>query len=136
MKNHISFLLRLAIATLIVFPALALAVPTTAPYNTDVTNSYVQDQTSQVMGRLNSILCYMGAMAPNLMVNEGNYIALVDENTCGSGGGSGGKSNNTGPAYSSVVVNSARASNTDPMLVKVWLAPQSGVDMKVYATAT
>lgn len=140
MKNHISSLLRLAIVTLAAFPAFALAAPpTTSPYNTDVTNSYVQDQTSQVMQELNNILCFMGAMAPdqmvNLATNSGNYIALVDQNTCKSSGG-GGKSTSTGPAYVPAIVHSARASSTADMLVKVWLTPEPGNDITVYATAT
>lgn len=143
MKNHISSQLGLAIVTLAAFPAIALAVPpSTSPYSTDVTNSYVQDQTSQVMGQLNSILCFMGAMGPDLMVNSGdangNYIALVDKNTCDAKG-SGGQSNNTGAAYVPAVIHSARASNADPMLVKAWLkfeeqgTPQN---ISVYASAS
>ena len=82
MKNHTSTLVRLAIVCLTVFPAYVLAAPATgSAYYTDATNSYVQDQTSQVMGNLNNILCYLGAMGPSLMVNNGdangNYIALV-----------------------------------------------------------
>lgn len=143
MKNHISSQLGLAIVTLAAFPAIALAAPpTTSPYNTDETNSYVQDQTSQVMGELNNILCFMGAMGPDLMVNggdaNGNYIALVDKNTCDAQG-SGGQSNNTGAAYVPTVAHSTRISNSDPMLVKAWLTfmeqgtPQN---IKVYASAS
>lgn len=143
MKNHISSQLGLAIVTLAAFPAIALAAPPTAtPYYTDETNSYVQDQTSQVMGELNNILCFMGAMGPDLMVNSGdasgNYIALVDKNTCDARG-SGGQSNNTGAAYVPAVAHSTRASNSDPMLVKAWLTfmeqgtPQN---IKVYASAS
>lgn len=143
MKNHIFSLSRLAIVTLAAFPAIALAVPPAiSPYSTDVTNSYVQDQTSQVMGQLNSILCFMGAMGPDLMVNSGdangNYIALVDKNTCDAKG-SGGQDSNTGAAYVPALVNSTRASNADPMLVKVWLtftdqgAPQN---IKAYVSAS
>lgn len=70
MKNHISSLLKLAIVTLAALPALALAVPpTTSPYYTDVTNSYVHDQTSKVMSELNMILCFMNAMGADQMVN-------------------------------------------------------------------
>lgn len=143
MNTHISFLLRLAIVTLAIFPAFALAVPpTTSPYYTDVTNSYVHDQTSKVMSELNMILCFMNAMGPdqmvNLTTNSGNYIALVDKNTCGDGGGSGGQSSNTGPAYTSVVINSARASSSDPMLVKAWLHFPENNDQRisVYASAS
>ncbi|MDH4233562.1 MAG: hypothetical protein OEV15_00295 [Gallionella sp.] len=143
MKNHIFSLSRLAIVTLATFPAIALAAPPTAtPYYTDETNSYVQDQTSQVMGELNSILCFMGAMGPDLMVNSGdangNYIALVDKNTCDAKG-SGGQSNNTGAAYVPAVIHSARATNADPMLVKAWLKfDEQGTtqNISVYATAS
>lgn len=139
MKNHISSLFRLAIVTLAAFPAFALAAPTAdSAYYTDVTNSYVQDQTSEVMGRLNGILCYMGAMAPDQMVNagdaNGNYIALVNSSVCDNKG-SGGQDGNTGGAYEATVVHSARASSTAPMLVKVWVDGK-GQTMPVYATAT
>lgn len=142
MKNLISSLLRLAIVSLAAFPAFALAAPTAgSPYYTDTVNSYVHDQTSQVMSNLNNILCYMGAMAPdqmvNLTTNSGNYIALIDQNICETGhGGSGGQSSNTGPAYTSAVVHSSRASNSADMLVKVWVSPQPGNDIAVYGTAT
>ena len=139
MKNHISSLFRLAIVSLAAFPALASAAPAAdTPYYNDVTNSYVQDQTSQVMGQLNNILCFMGAMAPDQMVNAGNYIALVDKNTCDSKG-SGGQSNNTGAAYVSSVVNSTRVSTAADMQVKAWLAfTEQGMtkEIKVYATAS
>lgn len=143
MKIHISSLSKLAIVTLAAFPAIALAAPPTAtPYYTDETNSYVQDQTSQVMGELNSILCFMGAMGPDLMVNGGdansNYIALVDKNTCDAQG-SGGQSNNTGAAYVPAVAHSTRTSNSDPMLVKAWLTfMEQGTtqNISVYASAS
>src|SRR3989339_1091146 len=141
MKIHIISLLRLAIISIAAIPALASAAVPTAlvgtPYDTDQANSYVQDQTSQVMKSLNNILCFMGAMAPNLMVNAGDYIALVDKNICDSGGGSGGQSNNQGQAFTSVVVNSSRASTADPMLVNAWLEfPEDNQSIKVHASAT
>ncbi len=136
MKKPISSLSKSVIVFLSVFPAIAVAVPPgTSPYYTDTTNSYVHDQTSQVMGQLNGILCYMSAMAPSQEVNAGNYIALIDQNTCEERS-SGGQSNNTGPSYTAAVVNSTRASSTDPMLAKVWVSPQQDNNITVYATAT
>lgn len=121
MKAHPLHLFRLALAALIVFPTFAFAVPlSTSPYYTDAVNSYVQDQVSQDMSQLNGFLCLMSAMAPNLMVNSGDYIALIDQNSCFNNGGSGGRGNNTGADYMSVQVNSSRASNTAPMLTKIW----------------
>lgn len=136
MKLPISSLFGLAIVTVAALPAYVMATPTIGTaYYTDVTNSYVQDQTSQVMSQLNGILCYMGAMAPNLMVNSGDYIALIDQNVCESNK-SGGQSGNTGPAYTATVVNSTRASNASSMQVKAWVEPQPGNTISVYATAS
>jgi hypothetical protein len=127
------------IVALINYPISAVAAPAAgSPYYTDVTNSYVQDQTSQIMRNLNNILCFMGAMAPDLVVNGGNYIALVDKNICEEGG-SGGQSTNQGADYTSVVVNSSRASNNDPMIAKAWLEFTEGIStnkISVYASAT
>jgi len=125
----------LFLATLGVYAPAALAVPSaTSPYITDTINSHVQDQTSQVLGQVNMILCIVGAMGAGEMVNEGNYIALVDQNACGDGGGSGGQSNNTGPAYLPITVNSSRATNADPMAVKAWLDVNNSIT--VHATAS
>lgn len=137
MKNHIVSLFKLAIVSLAAYPALVLAAPAAgSAYYTDQTNSYVQDQTSKIMGNLNNILCFMGGMAPDQMVNAGNYIALVDKNACDTGG-SGGQSGNTGAAYTTVVVNSARASSTTDMVVKAWLDfPENNQKISVYATAS
>lgn len=138
MKHHISSLFRLAIVTLAAYPAFVLAVPATSPYNTDVTNSYVQDQTSQAMAQLNNILCYISAMDPAEMVTLGNYIALVDKKVCSpnDGGGQGGSSN-SGSSYEPVVVNSARADSSSPMNVKVWIdQPQQNSNIKAYLSAT
>ncbi len=136
MKKLFSSLSRLAIIALSAFPAITVAAPpSTSPYYTDTTNSYVHDQTSEVMSQLNGILCYMSAMAPSQEVNAGNYIALIDQNTCEERS-SGGQSNNTGPSYTAAVVNSTRASSTDPMLAKVWVSPQQNNNIAVYATAT
>lgn len=54
------------------------------------------------------------------MVNEGDYIALVDINSCESSG-SGSQSSNKGIQYFTVQANSSRSSNTTPMKTKIWL---------------
>src|SRR5262249_40398832 len=60
------------------------------------------------------------------LVNKDNYLALVDEAKCdpnqrssssNSGSSEGAQSSN----YTTATVNSARASNNDPMRMKVWL---------------
>lgn len=121
MKACLYRLLSAVVSALLAYPAIALAAPSsTAPYYTDVANSYVYDQVTQDISALNGFLCLMSAMAPNLMVNGGDYIAMIDANSCFSSG-SGGQSSNKGKQYLPVQINSSRDSNSSPMLVKMWL---------------
>ena len=47
-------------------------------YDDDVTNFYVSDNgTNNALKTVNKLICYMNAMAPDLMVNRGNYVATV-----------------------------------------------------------
>jgi hypothetical protein len=95
-------------------------------YFTDAQSSHVEDATSKGIGTVNMIACIMSAMKPDQLVNQGDYIALVDENKCdpnarsstsqSGDSGSGAQSN-----FTTAVVNSSRASNSDPMISKIWL---------------
>jgi hypothetical protein len=126
--------------TLLIYTAMAAASglaaaapPSTSPYFTDPQNLYVQDETAQGIGSLNMVLCVIGATDPGDMVNAGPYIALIDMNKCqannGSNGASAGATN-----FANAVVNVTRASNTAPMIGKVWLSMnQQGNTTNVYA---
>ena len=139
MKMHISSLRQLVLAVLAAIPVITFAaIPSTAPYNTDATDTYVVDQTSQAMAQLNGILCYIGSMDPAEMVNTGNYIALIDNKACNpnDGGGQSG-STNSGSNYEPVTVNSSRADTSSSMNVKVWInQPRNNSTIMAYASAT
>jgi hypothetical protein len=112
----------------------AAAPPSTSPYFTDPQNLYVQDETAQGIGSLNLVLCVIGSMDPGDMVNAGPYIALVDMNKCQSnkGGSSGASAGATN--FANAVVDVTRASNTDPMIAKIWLSfTEQGNPINVYA---
>lgn len=124
MKVRLHNLIKLTFATLLTYPAFVVAVPSTSPYYTDSVNNYVQDQVSKDMEELNSFLCLINAMAPDQLVNEPDYIAMVSlkacrPNTASSGRGEGNAS--TGSSYLAVQLKSSRISNTSPMLTKIWL---------------
>ncbi|HEX2584682.1 MAG TPA: hypothetical protein VHL14_06095 [Steroidobacteraceae bacterium] len=134
MNTYLSLSLRMAIATLlgtcaVSIPAFA-APPSNSAYSTDLQNSHVEDATSEGISQVNMITCIMHSMRPDALVNQGPYIALVDENKCSpdkssssnSGGGDASQASN----YTTTVVNSTRLSNLDPMRVKVWLAEEDG----------
>lgn len=114
----------LALATAL--PALAWATPpSTSAYETDKQSSYVQDSTSEGVDQVNMITCIISSMKADALVNQPTYIALVDKNKCdnkarASTSNSTSDSGSTA-SYMTAVVNSSRASNTDPMRVKAWL---------------
>jgi len=116
-----------AIALILIssYGTLAVANPTAgSPYFTDAQSSHVEDATSRGIGTVNMIACIMSAMKPNQLVNQGNYIALVDENKCDANRSSSGNSSGTGAqgaSYMTAIVNSTRTTNSDPMLVKTWI---------------
>jgi len=116
---------RVSLALALVQSSIALAdPPATSAYVTDAQNSHVEDATSRGIGQVNMITCIMGAMRPDALVNDGAYIALVDQQKCDSG--SRASSDNANSAVQSTTfmtatVNSTRASNTDPMRARIWL---------------
>jgi hypothetical protein len=109
-------------------------IPSTAPYVTDPQNVYVQDDTSQGIGNLNTVLCVIGSLDAGGMVNAGPYIALVDMNKCNSKGGGSNSSATGATNYATAVVNVTRASNSDPMIGKMWMSfTEEGSSVNVYA---
>lgn len=126
------YLRSLSALSLLLSAAAWAAPPANSPYFTDVQNSQVQDATSQSIGQVNMITCIMSGMRPDALVNQGPYIALIDQNKCNAAkqtstsnsGSSGGASQ--APNYMTAVVNSTRTSNTDPMVVAAWISITNG----------
>lgn len=102
------------------------AVPADSAYKTDAQFSHVEDATSKGIGQVNMIACILSALKPDGVVNKGPYLALVDETKCdsesrASSSGSGSDSSAQSSSFTTVTVDSTRASNSDPMIVKAWL---------------
>jgi hypothetical protein len=122
------FAKSLASAAALTAGAAALAgPPADSAYFTDAQSSYVQDATSDSIGSVNMITCIMSSMRPDALVNQGAYIALIDQNVCNAakaGAATSGSSASAAqaPNYMSAVVNSTRASNSDPMIVTAWIS--------------
>jgi hypothetical protein len=130
MKNLPRFLV---ISKLLAVPAIAAAiVPTTSPYVIDPQRTHVEDATSESIGTVNMIMCLMSGTRADALVNQGNYLALLDQNKCDSKSQSdSANSSATGGAaqasnYMTGVVNSVRAAEADPMRAKVWLEDTGG----------
>jgi hypothetical protein len=138
-SNHSA--LKISIAASFAFATSALgAPPTSSSYNTDPQYTYVEDATSKGIGQVNMITCIMSSMRPDQLVNKGDYLALVDENKCdpqqrSSSSNSGGDSSQAA-TYTTATVNSARATNSDPMRMKAWLdEDQDGTATTIFINA-
>jgi hypothetical protein len=90
---------------------------TTLDYHVDETQTFVFEESADVLDTVNKILCMIGQSRPDLMLNEGNYNAQIDENKCGSGDGD---SQSNAPDYEMWTVNATR-SKGEPMIVKAWV---------------
>jgi len=124
-------LLGLACAALAaaVTPAAFAAEPTSGAYVTDAQNTWVQDRVGDRISTVNMIMCIVSSMRADAMVNQGPYLALVDENKC-SGRGDSSKSTSTNAGESNAThfmtttVVSTQASNTDPLIMKAWITDE------------
>ncbi|MBI5785966.1 MAG: hypothetical protein HZA64_10950 [Rhodocyclales bacterium] len=110
----------------------AFAAPTGGAYLSDPQHEWVQDKLAENIGMPNMIMCFVSALRADAMVNQGPYVALVDMEKCDSGkrGQDTSSSTNVGATtatnYTSVVVNSVRVSNDDPMIAHAWFVPNDG----------
>jgi hypothetical protein len=126
-----------ASAVSLVFATSAIALPTTSAYSTDPQSDYIQDDTSDSIASLNMVLCIVGSMGAGSMVNAGPYVALVDMNKCDNKQASAAGAGATN--YATAVLDVTRASNSDPMIGKVWLSMSDqgkAVDVFLHLSAT
>jgi len=117
-------LILVAIMPTLFFGPNAIGAPTTGAYTEDRTNTWVQDQVLESVGNVNMIMCFMGALRPEINADGENYLALVDGDACDrAGGGSTTQSSAASSAisYANVIVNSSRPSTTEPLSVKAWV---------------
>ena len=110
--------IRFSILALAVHATLAAADPAAdSSYFTDIQSSRVEDATSGGVAQVNFITCLMSSMRPDALVNQGDYVALVDATKCDTQAQAEGRASEFYTAY----VNSTRASNNDPMVANIWL---------------
>lgn len=119
MSNQTLKYSSLVLALFAVYPSLGnAAAPTSGAYVTDITDQYVEDEASRVLGDANTVLCYMNEMNPDAMVNKGPYVALLNPSKCNSNAG-GGKQSNQGKSLEKAIVDSTQATDA-PLIAKVW----------------
>ena len=103
-------------------------------YEKDETFFYVQDETSESLNTVNSLLCQFDKVNALDMAGLGNYKALIDIEQCdqevgsASGASAGGDDNNSGgsrPDLTTWTVNSVKQ-GTDQLVVKIWVENEAG----------
>jgi hypothetical protein len=100
-------------------------VPTSGDYVNDQPEVYVFDESMEQLDTINNILCMIKQTRYSAMVNQGTYIALVDEDKCDRRGDRSSESSNqsSGQAqeFNEWVVTSTRADNDSDQVVQFWL---------------
>ncbi|KAF0192153.1 MAG: hypothetical protein FD165_1221 [Gammaproteobacteria bacterium] len=95
-------------------------------YTTDPVRAWVWDASLEPMQQVNEILCYMDQTGASDMVNLGAYTALIDEEKCKQGQNTSsdtGQSSGQSTKLQLWTIESTRASNSAPQLVKLWVPP-------------
>ena len=97
---------------------------------------YVQDETSESLNTVNSLLCQFDKVNALDMAGLGNYKALIDIEQCdqevgsASGASAGGDDNNSGgsrPDLTTWTVNSVKQ-GTDQLVVKIWVEDEDDAE--------
>ncbi len=105
-------------------------LPAGSPYNTDETHSYVEERSSESFDIINEILCMMAQTGYDEMLNQGNYKAMINMSQCegskdnAESAGQASQNQSSGAnaeEYEYWTVNSSRADNDSPQIVKVWV---------------
>jgi hypothetical protein len=115
------------------------AIPAGSDYYLDAqeAETWVWDPSMESLSLINEILCYVQQTAASDMVNEGAYIALVNEDKCeegenqssaSSGGAQSTASSSQSTEYSKWTVLSTREDNSSPQIVKIWVPGDDDAD--------
>jgi hypothetical protein len=101
-------------------------------YTTAEANAYVYDASMESLQTVNMILCLMDQTRASDMVNQGAYLALVNEDKCEQGqnqsssGSTGQSSGGQVVEFNSWTIESTRASNDAAQIVKMWVPGETG----------
>lgn len=99
-------------------------------YETDPTRMWVRDDSMETLDTVNMILNSLSQTKYADQTNAGAYRALVENKERGSGGGERG---NEGTEYEEWVVESTRANNSAPQVVKFWVHQKEAMGQNVEA---
>ena len=83
-------------------------------YETDSQDFYVTGQSvNSALGTANALICYMRAMRPDALVNDGAYVATMYESKCGTTNANATSEEASATATSSESSDTASGSSSD-----------------------
>lgn len=100
-------------------------------YVSDEQNLHVWHPALEPVESVNSILCFIGQLQADQMINQGEYIALIDDASCDNGSSDQGSSGNQAsgadqaPSFVEAIANVTQANSTSPMIINMWV-PEMG----------
>lgn len=110
----------------------AVDFPPQSDYTTDEAFTFVYDPSMDSLDSVNSILCQIQQTAYQFMVNEGAYLAQIDEAGCRDGAevesGTGSESATQTEQVSLWTVASVRSTAQSEHVVGVWVPEDGGED--------
>lgn len=104
--------------------------PADSDFATDVARRHVWDRSTEPLEMINEILTSVSQTCADKLVNQGPYIALVEVEDRGEGGGASSNQSSSGNAveYEPWVVESSRSSNSAPQLVRFWIDGEEEIE--------
>jgi hypothetical protein len=112
------------------FKVSAADLAAASDYKADKTQVWVSERSAEAFNEINNILCMISQSKLDVMLNQGAYVALVDQTQCDSSksdASSAGQdsqnqsSSTTMPDYMTFTVDATRADNSSPEFAKVWV---------------
>ncbi|MBI4237882.1 MAG: hypothetical protein HY696_05625 [Deltaproteobacteria bacterium] len=101
------------------------AEPTSGDYVTDEAEIFVYDRSMEALDQFNEIMCSIADTHYADMVNQGNYIALVNAEGCSKSANQSGEASDQALVddveYEKWIVNSSRANTESPHIMQAWI---------------
>lgn len=105
-------------------------LPSGSDYSNDDTQVYVEERSAEAFDTVNEILCSLAQSRYDAMLNLGDYKAQIDLAQCSSSNddasnaGESSQNQSSGssqPDYEFWTMNSSRADDSSPQIVKAWI---------------
>ncbi len=135
MKSKLLMTVMIALSSVLAIQA----APTTGDYVNDPQSEYVQDRSLDRIATVNMIMCFVSKFRADAFVNQGEYLALIDQGKCESDKSSGETTSagaDSAVTFAKVFASTTRASNSAAQIVRgrLFLSEEQGeITVFIYA---